>query len=111
MDLECLDSTGYLATLHAPPLVFAHSALGLETWQTLPHKGDSLANTSAERRFNCIHHLARAIGEHAFGRLNERFRFLSGTHRTAWSKGAQSILAAMVLHNFLGQEGDAFMQE
>ncbi len=76
-----------------------------------PHKGDNLAGTSAERRFNWIHSSARVIVEHAFGRLKGRFRLLLGNHRTAWSTGAQSILAAMVLHNFLGQEGDAFMQE
>jgi len=110
-DLEYLDRMGHLATLHVPPLVLADSAFGMETWQMTPYKGDNLAATSAERRFNWIHSSARVVVEHAFGRLKGRFRLLLGTHRTAWRTCAQSILAAMVLHNFLGQEGDAFMQE
>lgn len=76
-----------------------------------PFKSDNGAVSKKQRRFNWIHSSARVVVEHAFGRLKGRFRLLLGTHRTSWQLGAHAVMAAMVLHNFLGLQNDDFLAD
>jgi len=92
-------------------MVLADSAFGLEAWQMTPFKSDNGAVSKKQRRFNWIHSSARVVVEHAFGRLKGRFRLLLGTHRTSWQLGAHAVMAAMVLHNFLGLQNDDFLAD
>lgn len=109
--VEYRDVDGQLDTVWIPPLVLADSAFGLEAWQMTPYKRDNGSGTGPERQFNWSHSSARVCVEHAFGRLKGRFRLLLQKHKTSWEMGAQSIMAAMVLHNFLGMEQDSFIVE
>jgi len=109
--VEYKDIDGEVATVWVPPLVLADSAFGLETWQMTPYKRDNGSGTGPERQFNWQHSSARVCVEHSFGRLKGRFRLLLQKHKTSWKMGAQSIMAAMVLHNFLGMERDSFIVE
>lgn len=106
-----LDQRGHFQTVQVPPVVLADSAFGLYTWQMTPYKGDNGSGTSPERRYNHVHSSARVVVEHSFGRLKGRFRLLLRTHRTSWKQGARTVMAAMVLHNFLGIEHDLFVDE
>lgn len=106
-----VDSDGRPASVQVPPMVLADSAFGLDVWQMTPYKGENGTGSGPERRFNLVHSSARVIVEHAFGRLKGRFRLLLSSHRTSWSMGTRSVLAAMVLHNFLGQKDDRFVPE
>eukprot|EP00963_Diacronema_lutheri_P000046 scaffold1_cov375-Pavlova_lutheri.AAC.46 len=105
------DTSRYTITLQLPPMVLADSAFGLEAWQMTPFKSDNGAVSKKQRRFNWIHSSARVVVEHAFGRLKGRFRLLLGTHRTSWQLGAHAVMAAMVLHNFLGLQNDDFLAD
>lgn len=109
--IQYCDDSGRWQTLFVPPMVLADSAFGLEKWQMTPYKGESGSGSIQERRFNWIHSSARVIVEHAFGRLKGRFRLLLHTHKTSWQLGTHSIMAAMVLHNFLGQQNDVFLRD
>lgn len=106
-----LDATGQPCSLQLPPLVLADSAFGLEPWQMNPYKSDSGPLTGKQRRFNWYHTSARVVVEHAFGRLKGRFRLLLRTHKTSWKLGSHSVMAAMVLHNYLGLENDDFLDD
>lgn len=110
-EIRYLDAHGQQCSVHLPPMVLADSAFGLDTWQMTPYKGDTGTGTGPERTFNWTHSSARVVVEHAFGRLKGRFRLLLHTHRTSWRMGAQSVMAAMVLHNFLGMHDDLFLPD
>jgi len=111
MELQCQDNNGRPYSFQVPPLVLADSAFGLETWQMTPYKADNTTHDGPQRRFNWVHSSARVVVEHAFGRLKGRFRLLLHSHRTSWNMGTRSILAAMVLHNYLGLKQDSFRPE
>lgn len=109
--ISFLDNSGHSVNLQVPPLVLADSAFGLEAWQMTPFKTENGVVSTRQRRFNWVHSSARVVVEHAFGRLEGRFRLLLGTHRTSWQLGSHAIMAAMVLHNFLGLENDEFLTD
>ena len=110
-EIRYLDAQGQQCSVHVPPMVLADSAFGLDTWQMTPYKGETGSGTGPERTFNWAHSSARVAVEHAFGRLKGRFRLLLHTHKTSWRMGARSVMAAMVLHNFLGMQDDLFLPD
>lgn len=109
--IEYCDGNGTRQRIMLPPMVLADSAFGLEKWQMTPYKGETGCGSGPERRFNFYHSSARVVVEHAFGRLKGRFRLLLHTHKTSWHMGTHSIMAAMILHNFLGYLNDGFLPD
>jgi hypothetical protein len=87
--------------------ILADSAYPISPFCITPFKP---ARTPSEHNFNFVHSRNRVVVENAFGRLKGRFPSLRNLSIKKVSTACKMTACAIILHNFLEMQGDAFTE-